>query len=357
MKHLNRILTIFVALAIFAGSCIVVSAKFDGYTKPLLGNANGDDAVNAKDVLLIRKYIAKQKVTLDLNLSDLNYDGKVNAVDVLTLRKCQAKILDIDFLTYYPLGDNDYANNADYELVWSDEFNDDKLDKKTWRFEQGFVRNNEPQYYTTRKQNIDVENGCLRITAIKEEYGDAHYTSASINTKNSFNFKYGIAEIRAKLPTADRAPACWPAFWMMGTTSGWPYCGETDIMEAYLQKPNKYEANVHWAGQNSQYRNLWHTVGSVPTYTNPNENVGDGWHIIGLEWTPKYMRFFCDGVTIGTVDITDPVMSELHYSNYILLNMALQPELAGKAKDDQYPANYFVDYVRVYQLKAQSEGN
>ena len=42
--------------------------------------------------------------------------------------------------------------NDNYELVWSDEFNSTGLpDTRKWRFETGFVRNNEAQWY--QKEN------------------------------------------------------------------------------------------------------------------------------------------------------------------------------------------------------------
>ena len=40
------------------------------------------------------------------------------------------------------------------------------------------------------------------------------YTSSSINTKDKFEFKYGVSEVKAKIPTADGA---WPAIWLLGS--------------------------------------------------------------------------------------------------------------------------------------------
>ena len=43
------------------------------------------------DVLLIRKYIAKQPVTIDIVAADVTDDGTVNMLDVLLIRKYIAK--------------------------------------------------------------------------------------------------------------------------------------------------------------------------------------------------------------------------------------------------------------------------
>ena len=55
------------------------------------GDADGNGAINMLDVLLIRKYIAKQPVKPNLTASDVTADGNVNMLDVLLIRKFIAK--------------------------------------------------------------------------------------------------------------------------------------------------------------------------------------------------------------------------------------------------------------------------
>ncbi|XP_014665919.1 PREDICTED: beta-1,3-glucan-binding protein-like [Priapulus caudatus] len=62
-------------------------------------------------------------------------------------------------------------------------------------------------------------------------------TSARLRTLNSFAFRYGRVEVRAKMPAGDWL---WPAIWML--PRGWPYgqwpaSGEIDIVESreYLE--------------------------------------------------------------------------------------------------------------------------
>ena len=62
-------------------------------TAVVYGDANGDNAVNMKDVLLVRKYIAGIEVKLDMTASDVNLDGAVNMKDVLQLRKFLAGLI------------------------------------------------------------------------------------------------------------------------------------------------------------------------------------------------------------------------------------------------------------------------
>ena len=70
----------------------------------------------------------------------------------------------------------------------SDEFNvDGAPNPALWSFNQGTRGdgwgNNELQYYTDRPENIRVENGMLKITAIKESFMGSAYTSARILSK------------------------------------------------------------------------------------------------------------------------------------------------------------------------------
>ena len=54
----------------------------------MLGDVNGDKAINMKDVLFMRKYIAGQSVSNFNEISaDVNCDERINMKDVLLMRK------------------------------------------------------------------------------------------------------------------------------------------------------------------------------------------------------------------------------------------------------------------------------
>ncbi|PTT91700.1 glycoside hydrolase family 16, partial [Pelomonas sp. HMWF004] len=67
-----------------------------------------------------------------------------------------------------------------WQLVWSDEFNGSI--GPNWVFETGAGGwgNNELQYY--RRENATIENNALVITAKRENFGGAAYTSARMKT-------------------------------------------------------------------------------------------------------------------------------------------------------------------------------
>ena len=59
--------------------------------KPILsstpGDANGDGLVNARDIALLQRYVAKWNVDIDLTAADVNKDGAVNAKDVALVQR------------------------------------------------------------------------------------------------------------------------------------------------------------------------------------------------------------------------------------------------------------------------------
>jgi beta-glucanase (GH16 family) len=213
-----------------------------------------------------------------------------------------------------------------WQLKWSDEFDKDGLpDPAKWGYEEGLVRNNEAQFYTTRSENARVEGGVLVIEGRKEEFANpgfkegsdnwkeqkpfASYTSASLTTQGKASWQYGRIEVRAKIP---QGKGIWPAIWTLGdniTQIGWPHCGEIDIMEFVGKEPEKIHATTHFAldGKHSSKGN--------------------------------------------SIKVNKP----FDKPHFLLINLALGGAWGGEIDDAVLPQKYLIDYVRVYQ--AQQAGD
>ncbi len=234
------------------------------------------------------------------------------------------------------------------KLVWSDEFNYNGLpDPKKWGYEEGFVRNKEPQFYTTKRlENARVENGNLVLEARKENYKGAAYTSASIITLGKESWKYGRIEVRAKVP---KGLGVWPAIWMLGenrTEAKWPKCGEIDIMEFLGKDSSKVYGTVHYADSANQYRHK----GEGPVVGAPY----DGFHIYAIDWDKNGFTYYYDNLKYFVFDFKKAEYNPqdiFQKKFYLLLNLALghQGAWAGPVDDKALPVEYLVDYVRVYQ--------
>lgn len=242
-------------------------------------------------------------------------------------------------------------------LVWSDEFDGNgAIDATKW-FHQtqlpagGSWYNGEIQHYTNRTDNSYVSNGTLKVVAKKETFTDQghtkQYTSARLNSK--FAFKYGRAEIRAKLPTG---LGTWPAIWMLGKninedggywdaqfgTTPWPACGEIDIME-------------HWGYNQNYVQSAMHTPSSHGATTNLGGQVvstaSTEFHIYAVEWTAEKFVFSVDGAVHYIYNPTDknPDTWPFDAEHYFLLNFAVQPDITPSFSQGAME----IDYVRVYQ--------
>jgi len=237
--------------------------------------------------------------------------------------------------------------NAQYQLVWSDEFSGNDLDLTKWTFDIGGSGwgNSEPQYYTNNNTNIDVDTGYLRITAINEQFGGSDYTSARIKTEALYDFKYGKVEARIKLPVGQ---GLWPAFWMLGSNISvvsWPQCGEIDIME-HINNSLYIHGTYH-------FNNGGHVYYGDDAFCDVTE-----FHTYGIEWDENSIKWFLDGNEFYSANITNGIGSteEFHHPFFLILNMATGGNWPGYPDPNTvFPAHMFVDYVRVYQQAVDIE--
>lgn len=204
--------------------------------------------------------------------------------------------------------------------------------------------NNELQYYTDRLQNLKVEDGVLKITAIKESFMGSGYTSGRMITKTKFEQKFGRYEARIKMPWGK---GIWPAFWMLGANSdtvAWPQCGEIDIMEYLGNNPTTVFGTVHgpgYAGSNAISK----------LYSLKNDRFDNDFHVFGIEWGENYINYYVDDVLYNQITQND-VKGEWVFNKpfYIILNMAVGGNLPGSPNAETvFPQTMTVDYVRVYQ--------
>ena len=229
-------------------------------------------------------------------------------------------------------------------MIWSDEFETAGTPNSTkWTYDIGGSGwgNGEYQYYTSRPENVIVQDGFLKIIAKKENYMGKEYTSARLISRDLFEFQYGRVEIRAKLPTGG---GTWPALWMLGanyTSVGWPSCGEMDIME-------------HWGSNQNVISGATHTPSSSGNTVNKGEvnvpGVSDNFHLYGLNWSSEKLEFTVDGAIFYTYNpaIKDGATWPFDQDFFFILNVAM-----GSFWDTIDPnfveSSMEIDYIRVYQ--------
>jgi beta-glucanase (GH16 family) len=233
------------------------------------------------------------------------------------------------------------------QLIWSEEFNANKLDKNVWNYKLGLGHNYEEQYYTSRNKNIKIEDGHLVIEARKEDYKDSEYTSARINTFGKQHFKYGRIEISAKLPKGN---GTWPAIWMLGENrarDGYPACGEIDIMEHVGKSPSEIHGAIHFPKIDNK-----ELISSSKMFALPLSS--DTFNTYAIEWDENSITYFVDDVSYHCFKIEDAEREgrENIFKKpfYLIINLALGGKWAGEIDDTIFPARFYVDYIRYYKL-------
>ena len=250
-------------------------------------------------------------------------------------------------------------------LTWHDEFYGEGLpDETQWSYEVGFVRNSEEQYYTKgRLENIFQKDGFLTIRTLKEEYdltgkpnakgrAKAEYTSAAIETLGKASWQYGRVEVRAKLP---KGKGIWPAIWMKGANNnqvGWPRCGEIDIMEYVGHKPRTTHGTIHMQRKDATRGKVVSRTGMIKFEDGP-EKPEESFHVYALEWTKDYLKIFVDDQL--ELDFQraeeEPKAESWPFDQpcFMILNTAIGGSWGGSIGADTCPAEFVIDYVRVYQ--------
>ncbi len=282
-----------------------------------------------------------------------------------------------------------FQPDASWHLVWSDDFNGTALDRTKWNPEVSCWGggNNERQCYVDRSENVNVENGILRLIAKEGEHvgplfpegmkgapgGEEvqPYTSGKVRTKDLAAFKYGRFSARIKLPEGQ---GTWPAFWMMPEASvygDWPLSGELDIMEAVnLETPceacpggveRRTSGALHFGAQipNNEYLFLKTAGRRAP---GPSQE----WRVYSVEWAEGIIQWLVDGEIFlrleaddwhtAAVDPQENPNAPFDQPFYLMLNLAVGGNLAEKSNGQgfdpkSFPAEMQVDWVRVEQCR------
>jgi len=252
-------------------------------------------------------------------------------------------------------------SDSKWVLTWSDEFNGPNgspVDPSKWVFDLGGGGwgNQELEYYTDQLKNARLEYGHLVIEAHRENYTAAdgvtwNFTSARLKTLGKFTQAYGRFEARIKLPFGQ---GMWPAFWMLGEDidkTGWPACGEIDIMENVGKEPSRVHGTIHGPGYSG-------AGGLEAPYTLPGtQRFADEYHIFAAEWEPGVVRFYVDDLLYATrlrADLHSGQKWVFDHPFFLILNVAVGGDWPGNPDPSTvFPQAMLVDYVRVYQLSAQ----
>lgn len=257
------------------------------------------------------------------------------------------------------------VRSAGWEMVFSDEFNGDKLDRTKWATR--YLYNNETMdHFNDENQRYRdghlVADGALNLIAKKMSGSVSLYESAMIRSHRTFY--YGYYEARVFLPNAK---GVWPAFWLEadydidGKTWHPP---EIDIFEFVINgvedKANSLHSNVVAPFNPQQYTYVDRSFELKFQNMYGSEDLNQGWHTVGFVWAPDKISLFWDGKLIYTRNYqwlrSD---GKLGPPAHVDLNFAVGgSKWAGRHGVDEaaFPQTFKIDYLRVCQYTTSERG-
>ena len=272
----------------------------------------------------------------------------------------------------------DYDSSTYYSLKWCDEFDGDSLDTSKWTLRPDMAGQSDLALCGEENPAVmRIEDGKLKLNAVENADGNEkqYSTCYSVTTFNKMRFRYGYLEISARVPYMQGA---WPSFWLKSLKDDIcpppkaDYMAEIDVFEVFSNADTAVP-NLHkWYPYNVKFENGYetnHTQGGdmldgskkQPYVFKDITNLNNEYHTYGFEWTPEYMAMSVDGEVYCTYDINSNYdgfsdMSGFHDALYVLFNNHIFTSNSswapGGAEVDErtdFPINYWIDYIRLYQ--------
>jgi hypothetical protein len=238
-----------------------------------------------------------------------------------------------------PLSDQANAGKwVRYEPM-TDEFVGDTLDATKWYPNNPGWKGRQPAFFWPG--NVTVSQGQLHLAMRKQEVpempkdeGYHTYTSAAVKSKTTV--KYGYFEVKAR-PMSSAGSS---SFWFYDGTPEW--WTEIDVFEIGARSPGyerKVNMNAH-VFRTPLEKKHW-SIGGV--WIAPFD-LDSGFHVYGLEWDEKEIKYFIDGVLIRKGPNT-------HWHQPLTLNFDSEtmPDWFGLPKDEDLPSTFSVEYVRAWK--------
>lgn len=230
--------------------------------------------------------------------------------------------------------------------MW-DEFNGAQLDPKKWNNQQN-------PSYPGRKPglvmpyNAKLENGELNLYTRSETAPRAPpgYTFTTANISNKNLVKFGYFEVRAKVAKSRVNCSFWLYRWTENGSS------EIDIAEV-AGMAQGHESSLHtnahvYYGPAAQESDQ--TRRSDPQVWKTTTPIADDYHVFGLEWDEKELKWYYDGKLVrikANTDWYDPMT--------IILATEIHENWMGLPAANELPAIFKVDYFRAWRKVAVQE--
>lgn len=281
--------------------------------------------------------------------------GKADAARALVIEEAVAFIPPQDVPAWVgvkPPGDGEWTK------TFGDEFDGTAIDTAKWNI---YTENYWDKRTHFTKDNVIVSNGTAKLryekkTGFHNDDPKRHqtdYACGFLDTYGKWTQRYGYFEARFKVP---RAPGLWPAFWTMpdrGVEAGeqWKRAStnnggmELDIFEHLTRwGPWRYNIAHHWDGYQKEHK----ANGTSNAYVGPDK---DCFVTCGVLWEPGRATYYGNGQVMLRWE--NPRVGSVQ--SYPILYMVSGGWDNSPLDDAQLPADFEIDWIRVWQRKDLAE--
>jgi beta-glucanase (GH16 family) len=241
---------------------------------------------------------------------------------------------------FRPPAPSDPLRKSDWKTIFNDGFGSPEKSERTWLTQRNdWIKKGIP--YSNLEgagylpENANFSKGTLLLSTSARPGGGFKQSTASVNTHDSFSFKYGYLEGRMLIPACN---GCWPAFWLLPRADHWP--PEIDIIEYFntAQQVIPYSA-VHYPSPEERKLDYF----SQRLQRTDFDNYIGTWHTYGVLWTKTSVQFYIDGYPGPQYNEESKIP---HLAMYPIIQMAI-----GRGFKPLVGSTMQVDYVRAWQLK------
>lgn len=229
-----------------------------------------------------------------------------------------------------------------YTLLWSDSFSGAggaSPSSSNWNIITGNLGvNGELETYTSSSANVQLSGGStIQLVPWADSSVSGGWTSGRVESKYTFTPAAGVitlaeADIRFGTNAIANKQGIWPAFWILGDSlrhgTGWPECGELDILETVdglLTGYGTAHCDVNPGGicnePNGRGGNIVIPDQSWHTWRMTWDRTPSSWESETITWYMDGKQFFqISGSTIGDSGVWATLC---HDPLYFILNVAV----------------------------------
>lgn len=229
-------------------------------------------------------------------------------------------------------------NGDTMELVFEDDFRDDRIDAEKWRTNYPWDSRVHNYDGYASSQNVYLYDGKMIIMAEDRPQRGRSYTTGMASPRRSFSS--GYVEGLVKVPPA--RPGFWPAFWLTpDSASDW--YPEIDLFEFFGADPRAWMSYHYW-DENGEHQRI--------TSSFEDSDFGDSFHRYAVDWNSERIIWYIDGKErfrySGEYVRTDDM--------WLILNFGIGPDFLDPPSADDLPARLEIGSIRVWERDGDTGG-